>query len=106
MDAEFLIVFTTCSSEEEAATIAKAAVEQKAAACCNIVNDVRSVYVWEGEVNDDREVLLLSKTPANTFPRLRDLIEQLHSYDVPEIVAVPIITGNKEYLTWIDSQTE
>ncbi len=105
MDTDYLIVFTTCASEEEATTLAKAAVKQQAAACCNIIKDVRSIYVWQGQANDDREVLLVSKTTAKSFPQLRELIQKLHSYDVPEIIAMPVVAGNDDYLNWVTEQT-
>lgn len=101
---DYLLTLTTCASEDEAAKIAEALVTAKAAACCNIVQDVRSLYIWQGKFEDDREVLLLTKTTTAAFPRLREMILTLHSYDVPEIVAIPIVYGSADYLQWVSEQ--
>jgi len=102
---DYLLVITMCSSEEEARKIAEAVVSEKAAACCNIVTDVRSVYFWQGELRNDREVLLLIKTTGESFPRLRLRIAELHSYEVPEVIALPIVDGSQDYLRWVSEQT-
>ena len=98
-------MLTTCSSEEEAGRIATALVSDKAAACCNIIKDVRSIYSWQGKLEDDREVLLFIKTTSVSFPRVREIITRIHSYDVPEIIALPIIDGADDYLKWVAEQT-
>jgi periplasmic divalent cation tolerance protein len=103
--ADYLLVLTTCSSEEEAHRIAEALVSEKAAACGTIVKDVRSVYFWQGKLEDDREVLLIMKTAGESFPRLCSRIKEFHSYKVPEIIALPIIDGSRDYLRWISEQT-
>lgn len=105
MQDEYLLVLTTCSSEEEAGKIATALVSEKAAACCNIVGGIRSLYFWQGKLEDDKEVLLLIKTTSASFSRLREIIAKLHSYDVPEIIAIPIVDGSESYLKWISEQT-
>jgi len=105
MQSDHLLVLTTCASEEEAKIIAETLVTEKAAACCNIIKDVRSLYIWQGEFSDDREVLLLTKTTAACFRAVRDTILKLHSYDVPEIIAVPIVDGSTDYLRWIAERT-
>jgi periplasmic divalent cation tolerance protein len=103
---EYVLVLTTCSSDEEAGRIATALVSEKTAACCNIVKDVRSIYFWQGKLEDDREVLLIIKTTYASFPRVREMIGELHSYDVPEIIALPIIDGSEDYLNWVSEQTK
>jgi len=105
MQDEYLLVLTTCSSEEEAGKIATALVSEKAAACCNIIGGIRSLYFWLGKLEDDKEVLLLIKTTSALFSRLREIIAKLHSYDVPEIIAIPIVEGSESYLKWISEQT-
>src|SRR5258708_15195606 len=92
------LVLTTCSSLEEARRIAHALVERQLAACVNIVPGVESVYRWQGSIESGQEWLLLIKTTAGAFPRLRDALQELHSYEVPECVALAIEDGIPEYL--------
>ena len=95
------IVFITASSTEEAERIAHALVEERLAACVNIVPGVTSVYRWEGQVQRDAEVLLIAKTVEANLARLVQRVKDLHSYDVPEVVALPITGGSPEYLAWL-----
>ena len=104
MQYDHLLILTTCASEEEAAKIAEALVTAKAAACCNIIKDIRSLYIWQDKFEDDREVLLLTKTKTTAFAKVRDTIIKLHSYDVPEIIAIPIVDGSADYLNWVSEQ--
>lgn len=97
-----LVVLVTCGSAKEARRIAKAVVEQKLAACVNILDArVHSIYRWKGRVESAKEFLLVMKTSRRRFAVLRKKIEQLHSYDVPEIIALPIVSGARGYLRWI-----
>ena len=96
-----LILFCTCSSRDEALKLAHAIVSEEAAACVNIMPAVESVYRWEGKIENAQEVLLLIKTTRARFETLRELIVKLHSYDTPEIVAVPVVAGLEKYLTWL-----
>src|SRR5512144_68769 len=96
-----LIVFVTCASAGEAETIARAVVEEHLAACVNVLPGVRSCYMWEGKMTWSDEVLLLIKTTDARFLALQARIRELHSYDVPEIVAVPIEVGFEKYLQWV-----
>jgi len=98
-----IIVFVTCESEEQAERIAQSAVTSKFAACVNVVRGIRSCYVWEGKLTWSDEVLLLIKTTRDRFNQLQDRIKELHSYSVPEIVAVTIDTAFDKYLDWIDT---
>jgi periplasmic divalent cation tolerance protein len=95
------IVLTTAGSEEEARQIARHLVEQKFAACVNIVPGIESIYRWQGKVESAREWLLLIKTTSDKFVEVRDAITELHSYDLPECVALAIDDGSGEYLEWI-----
>jgi periplasmic divalent cation tolerance protein len=95
------IVLSTAGSEEEAHKIARHLVEQQLAACVNILPRIESIYRWQGKVETSREWLLLIKTTAERFPAVRDAIRELHSYELPECVAVTIEDGSSEYLQWL-----
>jgi periplasmic divalent cation tolerance protein len=96
------IVLSTAGSEEEAKKIANHLVESRLAACVNIVPQIESVYRWQGKVESGREWLLIIKTSAELFPAVRDAIRQLHSYELPECIAIKIEDGSKEYLQWLN----
>lgn len=95
------IVLSTASSSEEARRIALYLVEQRIAACVNIVPQIESVYRWKENVESSQEYLLLIKTSAERFPQVRDAIRELHSYELPECVAISIEEGSAEYLQWL-----
>jgi periplasmic divalent cation tolerance protein len=95
------IVVTTAGSEEEARKIAHALVDRQLAACVNIVPQIESVYRWQGKVESAREWLLLIKTSAEKFSAVRDALCELHSYDLPECIAIAIEDGSPDYLQWI-----
>jgi len=95
------IVLSTAGSEEEARKIARHLVERKLAACVNIVPQIESIYRWQGKVEEARECLLLIKTTAERFPEVRDALHELHSYDLPECVAITVEDGSSGYLNWI-----
>jgi periplasmic divalent cation tolerance protein len=95
------IVLTTTSSEEEARKIARHLVENRLAACVNIIPQVESIYRWQDKVDSSREWLLLVKTTEKRFPAVRDAILKLHSYDLPECVAINIEDGSSDYLQWL-----
>ena len=96
---DFIVVFCT-SSPGEAETLAKALVQEHLAACVNL-SPVRSCYIWEGKLNLDEEALLVIKTVRSQFEPLKNRILELHSYAVPEIIALPIIKGHQPYLDWM-----
>lgn len=100
-----IVVFITASKEEEAAKIAKALVESRLAACINIIKDIRSIYSWQGKIEDEPEVLMVVKTQRNLFHDLSAKVKELHSYTVPEIIALPIIDGSEDYLRWLKEVT-
>ena len=99
------IVLSTAGSEEEARKIARYVVEHQLAACVNIVPQVESIYRWQGKVESNHEWLLLIKTTAERFEKVRDAIRELHSYDLPECIAVAIEDGSPEYLRWLADPT-
>jgi periplasmic divalent cation tolerance protein len=100
------IVLTTAGSQDEARKIARALVERRLAACVNIVAPVESVYRWQGEVENAEEWLLIIKTTAQAFSKVREAICELHSYDLPECVLLSIEDGSKAYLEWIAESVE
>ncbi|HWF13241.1 MAG TPA: divalent-cation tolerance protein CutA [Candidatus Acidoferrales bacterium] len=98
-----LVVLVTCGSTAEAKRIACAVVEARLAACVNILpGTVSSIYRWKGKVETARERLLLIKTSRKHLTKLQAAVERLHSYDVPEFLALPIATGSRKYLRWMD----
>lgn len=103
--AGHIVVLITVSSPDEGEKIAKALVEKRIAACVNIIPGLRSIYHWQGKVRDDQELLLMAKTSESLFERLQQEIKTLHSYSVPEIIALPVVKGSEAYLNWIDENT-
>ena len=97
-------MLTNCGSAEEAAKIARALVEKKLAACVNVMPAVRSFYRWKDVIADEQESLLVIKSSRALFNDLRVEIEKLHSYEVPEVIAVPIVDGSEGYLEWLDRE--
>jgi len=97
-----LIVYVTASSRKEADKIAQALVAEKLAACVTIVPEVFSRYRWKGRIEKAKELLLILKTSPRRYPALEKRLRQLHSYDVPEIIAVPVEKGNKKYIRWLN----
>jgi periplasmic divalent cation tolerance protein len=102
---EALVVYITAPNEEEGAKIARALVEERLAGCVNIVRPIRSIYRWEGKIEDDTEVLLMAKTRKQLFGPLEKRIRELHSYTVPEVIAVPVVEGSEDYLKWLEEVT-
>ena len=96
-----IVVLSTCASPEEAEKVARALVEKKLAACVNILPAVRSIYRWKGAIEDDQETLLLIKSSRALFGELRAEIQKLHSYEIPEAIAIPIVDGLERYLEWM-----
>jgi periplasmic divalent cation tolerance protein len=105
-ESGYIVVLITAGSYEEARKIADALVGQRKAACVNIVTQVNSFFWWEDKIEEDRESLLLVKTRAELFPEVVNVVKAVHSYDVPEIIALPIVEGNPEYMAWLEKETE
>lgn len=101
---EFIVVFVTVGSSSEGERLARALVEERLAACVNRIAAVRSVYRWEGNVEESTEDLLVIKTRADLFVALEKRVRELHSYAVPEVIALPIINGGESYLRWLGEQ--
>jgi periplasmic divalent cation tolerance protein len=104
-NADLVVAFSTAGSPEEARRIAKALVDERLAACVNIVDNIHSIYRWQGATESAAESLLLIKTRANLLPAIELRLRELHSYDVPELVAVPIARGAQPYLDWFLAAT-
>ena len=104
--SEPLVVLMTAGSQEEAERIAEALVAEMLAACVNVVPGVTSIYRWEGKVQRDQEWLLVAKSRRDMLDRLVERVQALHSYDVPEIIALPLAGGSEPYLRWLDSVVE
>ena len=102
---EFLLVFTTVPDEKIAQKIVKGLIEERLAACVTISTSAQSYYWWEGKISKDREHVLFIKTKATLFSKLEKKIQEIHPYEVPEIIAVPILKGSTKYLDWIAKET-
>ena len=101
-----IIVLCSCPNQEIAEQIASSLVEQHLAACVNIIPGVQSVYRWQGKIERDDELLLVSKTTASKFDQISTYIAELHPYELPEVIAVSIERGISEYLQWIEEQVK
>lgn len=102
---EFIVVLVTIGSEEEGARLGRLLVENGLVACANILPLKKSIYKWEGKIVEEPECLVLLKSRRNLFDQLSIAIKQLHSYKVPEIVAIPIAMGSNDYLNWVMENT-
>jgi periplasmic divalent cation tolerance protein len=106
MAAEHRVVLCTCPTSTVAAEIATALIEQNLAACVNRIGGIKSWYRWDGQLRQDEEVLLLIKTTAPRLAEVEEAIVKLHPYDVPEIVALPIVAGSAAYLQWLERSVQ
>ncbi len=100
-----VVVMVTASSEEESTRIATVLLEQRKAACVSVVPGVLSRFWWQGKLDSAREHLLIIKTRADLVPAITETVRKLHSYTVPEVLALPIVAGNRDYLEWVDQET-
>ena len=99
-----IVVLSTFASAEEARRVARALVEKKLAVCVNVISGIRSVYRWEDAIVDEEEVLLVIKSSRALIQELTDEIERLHSYEVPEVIALPVVDGAERYLAWMNRE--
>jgi periplasmic divalent cation tolerance protein len=98
----FIVAFVTVGSPEEGERLARALVEERLAACVNRIKAVQSVYHWQGQIEVSEEELLIIKTKQELFDRLKKRVQELHSYSVPEILALPVLEGSEGYLRWLE----
>jgi len=101
----YVLVLTTVPDKKTGARIAKKCVDDRVAACVTISGICESHYRWKGDLVEDKEYILFIKTRDSLFPELKEKILKLHPYEVPEIIAIPLVDGHSEYLNWIDEQT-
>ena len=104
LNTEPLVVLVTIPTGEEAQVLSNLLLEKKLIACCNIVPQVVSLYRWQGKIEQDREVLMIMKSRAEVFDELLEIIREKHPYTVPEIIALPIVRGNPDYLNWLKEE--
>ncbi len=99
---KYIVIFVTCSSRKEASLIARKLLNEKLIACANIIEGIDSFFWWKGKVDRAKEVLVIMKTAGKNFDKVRKRVKKLHSYEVPEIIVLPITAGESSYLKWID----
>ena len=104
-EIKYIAIFITASSVEEAKKISDLLIQERVVACVN-TTPVSSIFRWKQKIETAQEILLIAKTRQELFPKVEQLVKQTHSYEVPEIIAMPIIAGSKEYLGWIDESTK
>lgn len=102
MKREYIVILVTTGSEKEAKKIAKELLKKKCAACINIIPRVDSRFLWKGKIERASEALLIVKTKKSYLKKVTKLVKELHSYKVPEIIALPLVGGNRDYLGWIE----
>lgn len=103
---EEIVIIITASNEEEATKIARALLEEKLVACVNIHPKIRSLYWWEGKIQDEGEAMMVIKTRKALFKEIVEKVKKIHSYTVPEVISLPIIEGSEDYLKWIREVTK
>lgn len=103
MDA--IVIFCTVPTKDDAKKISNAVISEKLAACVSIVDKVNSLFSWNGEVCSENELLLVIKTKRELFSKIETVIKEIHSYNVPEIIALPVVMGSEDYLGWIEHET-
>ena len=99
-----IVVLSTCGSSAEAEALAGRLIEERLAACVNVIAGVRSFYRWKGAVENAGEYLLVIKTSRDVFERLRAVLEAAHSYELPEVLALPVVAGSPAYLSWLEGE--
>lgn len=102
----YAFVYITTSGKEESKNIGKILVKEKLAACVNIIPSIGSIYLWKGEIEDDNESLIIAKTKRENIDKIIKRVKEIHSYETPAILAIPIIEGSKDYLDYLDSELD
>jgi periplasmic divalent cation tolerance protein len=102
MKRDCIVIYVTCASKYQAHRIAKTLLDDRLIACANIISGIESRFLWKGRLDSAKEALIIMKTVMVNFRSVEKAVKELHSYDCPEIIAVPISNGSKEYLNWIE----
>ena len=103
---EYLLVMTNVSDIEVGKIIAEKIIQERLAACVSVSSPGQTLYWWQDKITEDQEHTLFIKTKKDIYPELEEKIRQIHPYDIPEIIALPILLGSKDYLDWIDKETQ
>ncbi len=99
-----VVAYTTCDDPEEAEKLARHLIDERLAACVSVVPAVKSYYRWKGSIESNDEILLMIKTSRDLVDALRQQLEKIHSYDLPELIVTPIVDGSPKYLAWLESE--
>lgn len=102
---EFIVIYCTVPNKNEGREIAKALVKYKLVACVNIIDKIESIFSWDGQMQEEKEALMIIKTKKSLFDGVNKVIQKLHSYNVPEVIAMPVIEADETYLKWIAHET-
>ena len=105
MNTEFVLILVTTANNSEAEQISQTLVEKKLIACCNIVSPVSSIFQWKGKIHKETESLMILKSVRTNFEQIVQEVKKLHSYETPEIIALPIMAGSEDYLNWVKAET-
>lgn len=105
LDMDFIVIYCTVPNKKEGKEIARALVHNKLVACVNILDKMESIFSWDGELCEEKEALLIIKTKSELFDAVKVAIQKLHSYTVPEVIAMPIVEADETYLKWIAHET-
>ncbi len=103
---DIIVIYCTVHKKELAKKITKALMKYKLAACVSMIENVKSVFSWDSEINEAKEIMLMIKTRRENYGKIKLLIEDMHSYSVPEIIALPIVDCSEDYLKWLIKETE
>ncbi|KAK9172065.1 CutA1 divalent ion tolerance protein family protein [Cryptosporidium meleagridis] len=101
-ESNIILVYISAPNQDEATLIAKTLVDEELCACVSIIPSVRSIYKFKGQVHDENEVMLLVKTTSQLFTALKEKVVEIHSYEIPEIIAVKVVHGNENYINWVN----
>ena len=102
----YILVYITTSGKDESKNIGYTLVEEKLAACVNIIPSIESIYLWKGKIEEDNESILIAKTKAENIDKIIKRVKEIHSYETPAILAIPIIEGSKDYLEYINDELD
>lgn len=103
---DFIVIYCTVPNKKEGRDIAKALIEKNLAACINIIDKIDSIFSWDGEMMEEKEAMMIIKTRKELFGKISHRIQEMHSYNVPEVIAMPIVGADETYLKWIAHETE